>query len=170
MFRLAELSDLRRVMEIIGDAKRFLKLSGSTQWNGPKGYPDRFTLEKDIINRNCYLYEEDGYVYGLGVFSGREPEYEDKGLTWLNDSNNYMTIHRIATSDDARGKGVAKKLMLYAEEIAKERGNLSIRIDTHPKNTIMQNMVKNLGYTDLGTMVYESIPVEPIRLRYEKLI
>jgi ribosomal protein S18 acetylase RimI-like enzyme len=170
MFRLAEKEDLKRVMEIIGDAKRFLKLSGSTQWNGPKGYPDRFTLEKDIEKRNCFLYEEDGYIYGLGVFSGMEPEYENKGIKWLTDGLNYMTIHRIATSDDARGKGVAKKLMLYAVEVAKERGNKSIRIDTHPKNTIMQNMLKGLGYTELGIMVYESIPVEPERIIYEKLI
>jgi ribosomal protein S18 acetylase RimI-like enzyme len=99
-----------------------------------------------------------------------EPEYENKGIKWLTDGLNYMTIHRIATSDDARGKGVAKKLMLYAVEVAKERGNKSIRIDTHPKNTIMQNMLKGLGYTELGIMVYESIPVEPERIIYEKLI
>ena len=170
MIRLAKIDDLGRIMQIISDAKKFLKLSGSTQWNGPKGYPDKYTLEKDIANENCFLYEEDGKVYGLGVFGGMEIEYENKGVNWLNNTTNYMTIHRIATADDARGKGVAKKLMFFAEELALKRGNLSIRIDTHPKNSIIQNMCKNLGYTEIGSILYDSIPVEPTRIIFEKII
>lgn len=53
--RLANENDLTEIMAIIGDAKKFLKASGSTQWQG--GYPNKEVILDDIKNKNAYVLE-----------------------------------------------------------------------------------------------------------------
>ena len=170
MIRLAKESDILGIMSCINDAKAFLKASGSTQWNGPDSYPDTNTLINDINNKNCYVCIRDNTVCGVAVFAGLEPEYNSPTAYWLTNEDRYTTIHRVAVLDSYRGQGVAKELFKYAEEYAKNIGNISVRIDTHPKNIVMQSLVKTLGYQYCGEMEYSRILVEPLRLVYEKKI
>ena len=170
MIRLANNNDLASIMKCIDDARIFIKNTGSTQWNGPLGYPDVKTFTDDIKNETCYVYEEDNNVCAVIVYAGIEEEYNKKEAKWLINTNNYTTIHRIAVREYARGKGIATKLMLHAEKVSIELGRDSIRIDTHPKNIALQNLVKKLGYTCCGSIIYNRIPVEPERLIFEKIL
>lgn len=170
MVRVANINDLEDIMQCIYDAREFLHDSGSTQWNGPLGYPSKEIVIKDINDKNAYVIDVDGTVCGFAVYAGFEPEYTNPDAHWQIETDKYMTIHRIATRKFARGKGYAKELMLFAENVAKERGLLAIRIDTHPKNEIVRHMVTELGYKYCGDIIYSYIPIEPLRQTYEKII
>lgn len=171
MIRVADEKDLEDIMMCIYDAREFLHNNGLTQWNGPLGYPNKEVVLNDIANKNAYVILDDNNVIsGFAVYAGVEPEYNNPSAKWQISTDKYMTIHRIATRSFARGKGFAKKLMIYAEEVAKERGLEAIRIDTHPKNRIVQNMVSELGYKYCGDIIYSYIPVEPTRMTFEKII
>lgn len=170
MIRLAIESDINDIMQCIYDARAFLKASGSTQWNGPLGYPDIPTLENDIKERIAFVCERDNEVCAVAVFSGIEPEYDSPLAKWKTQGDKYTTIHRIAVKDKYRGTGAAKELLKYAEIYSKEKGNVSIRIDTHPKNLPVQGLVKSLGYEHCGEIIYSRIPVEPTRVIFEKVL
>ena len=170
MIRLANISDIDEIEKCFLEAKRFLKESGSVQWNGPSGNPTRDTYLKDIDKKHCYVCIRNGSIVGVATFMGHEAEYDNPYGKWLTDSNSYTTIHRIAVCDKARSQGVATELMLYAEEFTKNTGRESIRIDTHPENLIMQTMLNTLGYTNCGYVIYSYIPVEPKRQIFEKII
>ena len=170
MIRLAVESDIDGIMNCIYDARAFLKASGSTQWNGPLGYPNVNTLLDDIKNKIAYVCERNNEICGVAAFAGYEPEYDSELANWITKGNKYTTIHRIAVLDKYRGTGVAKELLAYAEVYTKQIGNISIRIDTHPKNMAVQGLVESLGYTYCGEIVYSRIPVEPIRLIFEKIV
>ena len=170
MIRLAKETDIDAILCCLEDARAFLKASGSTQWNGPLGYPNRNVYLEDIKNKIAFVCEREGIVCGVAVFAGIEEEYQHDKDKWINKTDKYTTIHRIAVLDKYRGTGVAKELLGYAEEYSKNIGNLSIRIDTHPKNLAVQGLVKSLGYTYCGEIIYSRIPVEPLRLIYEKMI
>ncbi len=170
MIRKATLLDIKEIMECVEDAKFLLKLSGSKQWQGEDGYPSKDDLCKDIINNVCYVQTMDDRVVGVCTYEGVEPEYDNIYGNWITDTNNYITIHRICTKEEYRGRGVAKNLMRYAEEYAKSINKKSIRIDTHPKNLAVQHIAEELGYTLCGYVIYSRIKDEPKRLIYEKIV
>lgn len=168
--REAKIEDIPAVMICINDAKSFLKKSGSTQWNNDDGYPSDNDIKEDIKNKRLYVEEIDGEIAGCCAFLGVEPEYSENYGSWLTDSDNYLTIHRVAVSDKFRGKKVAKDLFNYANIYAKNNHLDSIRVDTHPKNLIMQHLAISLGFTECGYVIYSSIPDEPKRIVYEKIV
>jgi len=170
MIRKATLLDIKGIMECVEDAKFLLKQSGSKQWQGDDGYPSKDDLCKDIINGICYVCYLDDRVVGVCAYDGIEPEYDNVYGGWLTTTNDYITIHRIATKEEYRGRGVAKSLMRYAEEYAKIINKKSVRIDTHPKNLTVQHIATELGYTLCGYVMYHRIKDEPKRLVFEKIV
>ncbi len=170
MIRPGKKEEINEIMQCIYDARSFLKASGSTQWNGPLGYPNINTLLDDIDNNICYVCVRDNVICGVAAFAGIEEEYMQESANWVIKTDKYTTIHRIAVLDKYRGQGVAKEILKFAEEYAKSIGNLSIRIDTHPKNKVVQGLVTKLGYKYCGEIIYSRIPVEPTRLIYEKVL
>ena len=51
--KLANISDIPQIMEVISDAKNLLKQSGSLQWN-TDSYPNEETFINDINNHVLY--------------------------------------------------------------------------------------------------------------------
>ena len=86
------------------------------------------------------------------------------------DTDNYLTIHRVAVSNKYRGKGIATLLFEYAYQYAKNKGLDSIRVDTHIGNIPMQSLTKKLDFKPCGYVIYDYIEVEPKRLIFEKLV
>ena len=170
MIRKATLLDIKEIMECVEDARFLLKKQGSKQWNGDDGYPSKDDLCKDIINNVCYVAIMDNRVVGVCAYEGIEPEYDNIYGNWITDGNEYITIHRICTKEEYRGRGVAKALMLYAEGYAKSIGKKSIRIDTHPMNLAVQHLATILNYKLCGYVMYHRIKDEPKRLIYEKIV
>ena len=61
--RQAKLADVPTIMKIYEKARVFMENSGNpTQW--AVGYPGQQLVEKDIIEKNCYICEEQGKVVG----------------------------------------------------------------------------------------------------------
>jgi phosphoglycolate phosphatase-like HAD superfamily hydrolase len=72
---LATKDDLVEIMSIIGDAKAFLKKSGSTQWQN--GYPNEESILNDINNKNGYVLMVGDKVAGYAaVIAAIEPTYQ----------------------------------------------------------------------------------------------
>lgn len=168
--RKALMTDLDGVMKCVNDAKRFLKDSGSTQWNGDDGYPNIDDMVNDINLQRLYLCMDDNQIAGICAFLGEESEYANIHGKWILNTNNYLTIHRIAVNDDFRGTGISKELFTYAEKYARENNLSSVRVDTHEKNKIVQSLATDMGYELCGYVIYQRIKDEPKRLVYEKII
>lgn len=154
-FRKGTTADFEHIMEIVEDARNWFRRNNIDQWLD--GYPTDEIILSDISNGNNYLIEYNGVIIAMVVvIFGIEPTYiKIDGKGWLND-NPYATIHRIAVSDKCRRMGIAREILLYAEELCAERGVSDIRIDTHRDNIAMRSMVKKLGYKHCGRVYMES--------------
>lgn len=170
MIRSASMSDIDKIMDIINDAKNFLASNGSSQWNGPKEYPNILTIKNDIFYQKAFVYLKNNDICGYVALAGVEKNYDSPTATWLTNGDNYITVHRLAVADKCRGMGISKELMSFAYEYGKKNRYQSVRIDTHPKNIIMQNLMNKLDYVYCGSVIYSTIEVEPLRLVYEKII
>lgn len=163
IFRKATTEDIDTIERMIKAASGRLGAAGIDQWQ--RGYPNRTSIENDVeagVGMVLALGNEI-LAYGAVIFTG-EPAYNDlTGGQWLTNGE-YAVVHRLCVSEIFVGMGFAKQFMSAAEAMAAERVK-SFRIDTHPDNKIMQNLVERMGFTYCGDVVIESR-----RLAYEKII
>lgn len=170
MIRLATLNDLPAIMEIIQDAKELLKKSGSSQWNTSDGYPTKEIIKDDIEKQQLFVYEDSVVIGIMTCIIGEDSSYKDIEGKWITDSMRYITIHRIAVKKEHYHKGIAKALLHYAKRWGrKQSGATSIRLDTHPFNIPMQNLVKQQGFTYCGT-IHLLNREDNLRLAYEQTL
>lgn len=170
MIRLAKEEDLDQIMEIIDDAKAFMRLTGSKQWQG--GYPNRNVLEKDIQTKTLYAYILDNRVVGIIALKQEfTKNYVDIDGKWEHPvSADDLVIHRLAIKKEYRGKKIAKALMLFALDYAKEHNIHYLKTDTHPLNVSMQKTAESVGFIRRGTVVSMLEEEDKYRYGYELII
>lgn len=171
IYRSAQISDLDIIMDIASDAKRFLKDNGVNQWQS--GYPYRESFEQDIQNGNCLVFIEEDRIVGIISLVFQYEQYYEviyEG-NWLTEGTPYAVIHRAAVSSNCRGKGICSEMISYMENIARDAGVNSIRIDTHRDNKPMRHLLEKLGYTYCG-VVQVLVPAngDTARVCYEKIL
>ena len=149
--RKATKNDLVRCLEIYEIARQMMRQNGNpTQWG--EEYPYKHLLEEDIDIGRLYVVDVDGSVEGVFFMEqGPDETYMQIEGSWLNNEL-YYVIHRIASS--GRAKGVLKSAVEYTKQFSK-----NIKIDTHEKNTAMQNALAKLGFKYCG-IIYVFAPWE----------
>lgn len=166
--RKARKEDLPQVMEIIRMAQQSFREQGINQWQD--GYPNEAIILQDMEKKQSYVAQEKELMVGTAVISmEKEQFYEkiEKG-TWLTERDaDYLVIHRIATRNGCKRKGIAGAFLEEAGRKALEQQAGSIRIDTHPDNQIMQSWLKRHGFVYCGWIWLAS---GDLRYAYEKLL
>ncbi|TSO26781.1 GNAT family N-acetyltransferase [Lactobacillus sp. LL6] len=164
--RSAKQSDLEVIMQIIQEAKNFLKDSGSSQWQGT--YPDKTTIQDDIENGYGLVLIVDGQVAGYSaVITGIEPTYINIEGSWKNNKDVYATIHRMAISSKFRGMHLADKFLSNIISVKYAEGVRNFRIDTSRKNKIVQHIATSHNFEERGIIYVDEDPEDKSRLAYE---
>lgn len=162
--RPATASELPTIWAIIQYAIEQRRMDGSTQWQD--GYPNPDTLRDDLDKGRAYVLDEAGelLLYAAIIFEP-EPAYEAIEGRWLTDGP-YMVLHRVAASAQAKGKGIATTFFRMAEDLCRERGVPSIKVDTNFDNAPMLRIMDKLGYTYCGEVYFRG----SARRAYEKVV
>ena len=161
--RHAAEADLSRIMEIYEYAREYMASHGNPNQWGPNKWPPEEYIHDDISKRHSYVCEDGGRIVGVFYYNyGEEidPSYRiiEDGA-WKNDGP-YGVVHRIA--GDGSVKGIGSFCINWAYE---QCGHL--RIDTHPDNKTMQNLLAKLKFEKRG-IIYVPQDDHP-RLAYEKV-
>ncbi len=164
--RFAEVSDIDTVALIIEQAREFLKNQGHDQWQN--GYPNKETVRDDVKSRRGFVVTVDGNIAAyLYISLDGEPVYEHiTDGEWHSDVR-AAVIHRVAISNLYRGTGLSSKIFSLACNYCKENGFDAVRIDTHPKNMIMQHVLEKNGFERRGRVFYKE---SGERLAFEKIL
>lgn len=164
-FRKTRIEDVSSVLEIICQAKVYLKQNKIEQWQN--GYPNIDSIIEDIQKKYSYVVEENGIVLGtMAVVFGGEPTYEHiyEG-EWKTRGTAYATLHRVAVRNEWKGKGIAGFMIEEVMAMCQRKNIKSIRMDTHRDNDSMQQMMQKNGFTYCG-IIYLEDGAE--RLAYER--
>jgi GNAT superfamily N-acetyltransferase len=162
--RPAKLSELDTIWEILQDAIAQRKRDGSEQWQ--QGYPNLETVTTDIQDGYGYVVEEDEEVVAYAaIIFGVEPNYAKITGKWLSEGD-YAVVHRVATAEAVKGKGVATQLFILIEELSRSKGILSIKVDTNFDNQPMLRILEKLSYTYCGEIFFGGAT----RMAFEKLL
>lgn len=163
--RKSEFDDLAKIMEIYAFARDFMAKNGNPNQWGPTCWPPEALIRQDIENGHSYVCvnEKEEIIATFFFNQGKdiEPTYKNISQGSWKDSSPYGVVHRIAAN--GREKGTGSFCMNWALEKCPH-----LRIDTHPDNKVMQNMLKKLGFEQCGIIHVEedSYP----RLAYEKSV
>lgn len=165
MIRRATLQDIDSVMSIVRSAQLLLRSLGIDQWQD--GYPSKESIEQDIDSGVGYVaLDKDSVVgYAAIVLTG-EPAYEQIAELW-HTSERYVVVHRLCVDTSHCRKGVALELMKYVANVARKECYDAFRIDTHKGNIRMMNMMQRLGFSHVGTILYDSGEREAFELNLD---
>ena len=161
--RPATVLDADRCWQILQQGKAQMFREGKKQWTTT--YPSRQSVESDLEHGAAYVLERRGEVvaYGAVIFDG-EPAYAQIEERWLTHGD-YVVIHRLAVADEAKRQGVAREFFNQVMHMAAQRGVHSIKVDTNYDNFYMQHLLRSLGFTYCGDVIYP----QGSRLAYEKV-
>lgn len=169
--RLAKVSDLDTIMQIVFDAQTYMREQGINQWQN--GKPCRQQFAEDISRGECFLLcEGEAVACMVTLMTEPDPNYGVVyGGRWLTDGESYAVIHRCAVAKAYRGKCVSRVMMERMEAIARELGCKSMRIDTHRDNRAMRGLLNSMGYFYCGVIhIDEPAPGDIERAAFEKLL
>lgn len=160
----ATTSQIPAIWEILQQAIEQRRLDGSQQWQD--GYPNPDTIQNDINNGNGYvLLDNEVIIAYAAIIFEIEPAYNELVGEWLTNDD-YVVIHRVATSNAVKGKGVATHLFKLIEDLSIEQGVFSIKVDTNFDNIPMLRIMDKLGYTYCGEVFFRG----SARRAYEKVL
>ncbi len=163
-FRKATAIDIPQVWVIIQQAILRRKNDGSKQWQD--GYPNKDVIQQDIEKGAGYvLTDDDSIISYAAIIFNDEPAYEHLKGQWLTNKE-FVVIHRLAVSDEYLGKGFAKKMIHFTEEIATTNNIFSIKVDTNFDNIAMLKIFEGLGYIYCGEVEFRG----GIRKAFEKTL
>lgn len=135
------------MMRIFAQARVSQRNAGFTQWEDE--YPSMDICYSDIRDSIGYILNDDDKTAGYVAIASNDDEYDRHPELW-DIEETYAVFHRIALSDDYRGKNVSSGLFDLAEAKAVAYGARYIRIDTGLENKPMQHILAKRGYTNLG--------------------
>ena len=128
--RMAYPNEIKRIMEIIQDAKESLAQRQVDQWQD--GYPDEEIIFEDILESRGYVAVEDQEVVAYAaVHKGNEAAYNEiYDGKWEHDNYMYVTFHRVVVAKEAAGKGGSD----LPSRFNRRGKGPDFRCDTHPDN------------------------------------
>lgn len=164
LLRKATSSEVPAIWGILKQAIARRKADGSQQWQD--GYPNEQTIQNDLANGYGYvLVENDRILAYAAIIFDVEPAYTDIEGEWLTNDD-YVVIHRVATSNEVIGKGIATRLFQLIEDLAMNSNVYSIKVDTNFDNVPMLKILDKLDYTYCGEVFFRG----SARKAFEKVL
>lgn len=165
MIRKSQINDIPHMMILINQAKDYFYKSGIDQWQD--GYPNEEQLLEDIQLGKSYVLDEDGVLGTMYFAIEDDPTYGYIEGQWKTHNQDYAVIHRIVVDENKKGQGLARKLLLHAQDICLQNHIGSIRIDTHDDNLSMQAFLKKNGFQPCGHIYLQN---GALRIAFEKIL
>lgn len=163
-FRMANESDRESILNIYLEGANALKEDGVDQWQGQ--YVPSFKDVDEHLGVDLYVLEYHKRIVSTAcLVEGIDEDYENINGKW-NTSLPYISIHKVATSNEYKKQSFGRKMMSYIENFAK-RKKMDLRIDTHKDNKKMRNFILSCGYKYTGEVILQG---ELERLAYDKKI
>ncbi len=163
---LATQNQLDRVKEIAEACAKNMIENNIFQWNDK--YPSREIFKEDIKNKSLYVSKIDQKIVGCIMFSSSKDDVY-KTVNWITADEYNLYIHRLAVHPIFQKRGIARKMMDFAEDFAKSNNYISIRLDTFSQNPRNNKFYKSRGYKKLDDVYFPKQSEFPFHC-YEKLV
>ena len=151
MIRRAMESDVDAVERHYTELLTFEQEHGSsTNWELGV-YPTRAVAEKGVKDGTLYVLEENGEVCASMILNQVQLDaYASISWEYAADPDQVLVIHTLCVPPSQAGKGIGKRMVLFALEEAARRGCEVMRLDTWENNKPAANLYLRLGFRYAG--------------------
>ena len=115
-------------------------------WNDE--YPGADTIADDLACDGLYVLREGDEL--CAAISVGEDEHEDTDVAWTLPAQRPCMLSRLCVTPRLQGKGLARRVIAMAEEIARLRGYDAIHLMAAKGNRMTQNIYSSIGYRVCG--------------------
>ena len=145
--RKADSRDLDPVFDLFQKAIRVMDDLGIPQWDA--FYPTKEILATDISKGQLFACETEGRIASVFVLN---EEYDDEYdlADWKYPDGRFAIIHRLCVHPDFQRIGVGSETLRLIEDLAREKGYSSLRLDVFSQNPYSNRMYAKLGYEKIG--------------------
>lgn len=114
-------------------------------------YPTRQTAETALAAGTLYVLDDEDRTVGCAVFNHDQlPEYAQIDWAFPGEGDGVLVIHTLCVPPAASGKGYAKAMVAFAEDLGRSQGCTTMRLDTYEGNLPARKMYTGLGYRFAG--------------------
>ena len=146
-----DLKDVENTLHLFTSITDTLLEHGIDQWN--YDYPDTDTLTADVEAGSNYVIRDGNKIAASIVLNDNQDDQYQK-IHWKYRDDSVLVIHRLGVHPEYQGKGLGKKMCLFAESFARENGFKSIRLDAYAGNSISNRFYLSLGYSKANGYCY----------------
>ena len=143
-------ADAEGIVQLLAACREDMLSRGIRQW--VEQYPDVGAVASTVA---------DTFLVRLGreiaatIALNEQPEREYDRVRWLTPLHQAaLIVHRLAVHPRYQRRGLAKRLMRFAEELASQRRLGSIRLDAFSGNPAALALYEGLGYTRVGQVFF----------------
>ncbi|NRF90172.1 GNAT family N-acetyltransferase [Paenibacillus frigoriresistens] len=146
-----ESNDKSGVMSLFRSVTQDLKRKGIHQWD--RFYPNGIVIGRDLRNKNLFGISMDAQIVAVVVLDTKQSA-KYSALQWSDTQGKSACIHRLAVHPEYQGRGLGKQLLQFAENLAGQQGNSSIRLDVYTGNRGALSMYSRAGYHQVGEIKF----------------
>ena len=164
---LSKQAEIEAILSMIKEAQVDFKSSGIDQWQD--GYPNTDTIKLDIKLQRAYsIYFEDEIVGCCVIDFEHDPNYDVVYNGQFHNEHHYATIHRFVIKRSYQHCHLGTQAFKLIEDIVKEKGIDTIRIDTHVDNLKMRGLIEKSQFKYCGIIKLNGTNDE--RLAFDKTL
>lgn len=149
MIKQIPIQNLKEAFNIFIDVKSDMINNGIDQWDAI--YPDFDIIQKDIMENQAFGYFNNELLIGY-VAINEHFDLEYNALNWMYYDDKPLIVHRLAVDSKFQGMGIAKALIIFVENKAKNEGYKTIRLDAFSYNQNALGLYRALGYHLAGSI------------------
>jgi len=151
VIRLAKDQDIPILLEVTQACARHMIEHGIHQWN--EVYPNKSAFLSDLDQKALWVFIAENRPVGcVSFYATMDEEY--KALDWIVPESRHLYVHRLAVHPNFQRQNIAKKLMDFAEDKARDQKCASIRLDTFSQNPRNLKFYRMRGYQKTGGTLY----------------
>ena len=121
------------------------------QWN--LSYPDYNKVLDEIKSDSLFVAKINGVCVAT-ITLNEQQEAAFENVNWHNKTNKFLVIHRLAVFPSWQKKGIGRKLIEFAEELALKNNLKSIRLDISDSCKYLISLYETFGYNHTGDILY----------------
>jgi ribosomal protein S18 acetylase RimI-like enzyme len=140
------MEDLELLHAMVKDGTKHMDEQGIFQWDDI--YPDKAILTHDIERQEMHVIEQNGRAAGFIVINEEQsPEYA--AVPW-EYAGRVLVVHRLTIAPAHQRRGLATRLMDFAEDTAVIRCYDCVRLDAFTRNPAALTFYDRRGYNKTG--------------------
>jgi ribosomal protein S18 acetylase RimI-like enzyme len=112
---------------------------------------DASGVTQDRLSRAQYRKHLDSQTALVLVASANHRRFLGTAVVFFRKAATVARLYSLATTPQARGKGVGSALIAAAEDTARSRGCRALRLEVRTDNAVALGLYERLGYRRTGT-------------------